>query len=143
LPCNQVYVQATASYVLDDTQTPSDKQAPKRITDSQNDYFTANLTIGYALDDKTDVRFGYSYYTTNNYELPYQTGATAGPGSVGFGTETQENVFSISLARRINPNMIWNMGYAFYNSNTDSTDQTGGYSDFDAHLVSTGLQVRF
>jgi hypothetical protein len=39
--------------------------------------------------------------------------------------------------------MIWNMRYAFITSNTDAPDQTGGYNDFDAHMISTGLQFRF
>jgi hypothetical protein len=43
----------------------------------------------------------------------------------------------------INANMIWNLRYGFITSNTTDSDQSGGWNDFDAHMVSTGLQVRF
>jgi hypothetical protein len=70
--------------------------------------------------------------------MPYATNGT--PGSVGFGTDLEEHVFSLSLTRQINPNMVWNMGYGYYNSNEGTV---GGNNAFDAHMVSTGLQVRF
>ncbi len=30
-----------------------------------------------------------------------------------------------------------------HHQQTDGDDQTGGYNDFTAHMVSTGLQIRF
>jgi hypothetical protein len=43
----------------------------------------------------------------------------------------------------LTPNMIWNLRYGFITSNTDGEDQSGGYDDFTAQMVSTGLQIRF
>ena len=138
LPLEQMYVQGVFSYVMSETDTPSDKYAPQRIADSDNDYVMANLTVGYALDRKTEITAGYSFYYSENYDMPYATNGT--PGSVGFGTDLEEHVFSLSLTRQINPNMVWNMGYGYYNSNEGTV---GGNNAFDAHMVSTGLQVRF
>jgi hypothetical protein len=39
--------------------------------------------------------------------------------------------------------MVWNLRYAYIDSNTTSSDQSGGFDDFTAHMVSTGLQIRF
>jgi len=138
LPLDQMYVQSMVSYVMSETDTPADKYAPQRMTDSDNDFLMANLTVGYALDQKTDITAGYSFYYSENFEIPYATNGT--PGSVGYGTDLEEHVFSVRLNRWINPNMVWNVGYGYYNSN-DGT--SGGNNSFDAHMVSTGLQVRF
>jgi hypothetical protein len=138
LPLSQAYVQGTISYVLADTDTPANKYAPQRLADSNNDYVTANVTVGYALDQKTDIRVSYTYYSSSDFDIPYESPGV--PGSVPYGTDLEEHVFSLSLNRRISPRMIWNMGYGYFTSNEGTT---GGHSDFSAHMVSTGLQVRF
>ncbi|RPJ33933.1 MAG: hypothetical protein EHM17_08490 [Verrucomicrobiaceae bacterium] len=142
LPFAQMYVQGMVSYVMSETDTPADKYAPQRMEDSDNDYLMGNLTVGYALDQKTDITAGYSFYYCENYDIPYATVGTmnGNPGSVGYGTDLEEHVFSVRLNRWINPNMVWNVGYGYYNSN-DGT--FGGNNSFDAHMLSTGLQVRF
>lgn len=144
MPMNNLYLQGSISYVDAETDTPADLYHPARITDMENDYLTANLTIGWALNDATDLTFGYTFYYADNYEVPViRTGAPATigyPGSVGFGTTMEEHVFSVSLNRRINNNMLWNLGYAYYTSN-DGT--SGGYNDFEAHMISTGLRIGF
>jgi len=98
----------------------------------------ANLTAGYAIDERTDIQAGYTFYRADNLAIPFD--AAGVPGSTPFGSDTEEHVFSVRLNRIINPNMIWNLGYGYYTSN-DGT--SGGYNDFDAHMVSTGLQIRF
>jgi hypothetical protein len=142
MPMSQMYVQGMVSYVMSETDTPADKYAPQRMEDSDNDYLMANLTVGYALDQKTEITASYSFYYCENYDIPYATtGTMAGkPGSVGYGTDLEEHVFNVRLNRWINPNMVWNIGYGYYNSN-DGT--FGGNNSFDAHMLSTGLQVRF
>jgi hypothetical protein len=50
---------------------------------------------------------------------------------------------SLTLNRMLTPNMVWNLRYGFITSQTDGDDQTGGYNDFTAQMVSTGLQIRF
>ena len=138
LPCPQAYVQGSISYVIAHTDTPADQYAPARVTDMSNDYITANVTFGYALDQKTDIRATYTYYYSNDFQVPYEAPGVA--GSVPYGTTLEEHVFGLSLNRRISPSMIWNMGYGYFTCN-DGT--SGGHNDTSAHMVSTGLQVRF
>ena len=138
LPCPQAYVQGSISYVIAQTDTPADHYVPARVTDMKNDYITANVIVGYALDQKTDIRATYTYYYSNDFQVPYEAPGVA--GSVPYGTSLEEHVFGLSLNRRISPSMIWNMGYGYFTCN-DGT--SGGHSDTSAHMVSTGLQVRF
>ncbi len=126
------YLQGAVSYTWSDTVSAGSQGASSIVSTSDNDYLTASLMVGYALDEKTDITAGYAYYYADNFSVPVN--------SVGYGTDLEEHVFSVGLNRQINRNMIWNLGYGYYTSN-DGT--SGGNNDFDAHMVSTGLQVRF
>lgn len=138
-PVTQAYAQGSISFVNAETDTKANIYAPSRLADSANDYVTATMTFGYALDRKTDVQASYSFYHSDNHAVPHDD--TLGvPGSVPFGSDAEEHVFSVSMNRRISPSMIWSMGYSYFTSNDGAS---GGYNDFDAHLMSTGLQVRF
>jgi len=130
-PTNQFYVQATGSYVWAKTQA-----AFGAITDADNNYFTASLSAGYAIDDKTQLTGSFTYYGASNYN--------DFAGSMGYGLNTQEYGASLTLTRMINANVTWSLRYGFYTSNTQyAPDQTNGINDFTAQMVSTGLQVRF
>lgn len=133
------YVQGSVHWINSQTSTPTSNGPndvlPDFIPDWDNDYWSASLNAGYAIDNKTDIIATYSYYGARNQN--------ATPGTA-YGLNTQEHCISLTLNRMITPNMAWNMSYGFISSNTDpSPDQTGGYNDFDAHMISTGLQVRF
>lgn len=139
----RLYVQGNISYTWAETETDS-----RYTPDSDNDYVSGNLTVGYAVDDKTDITLSYNYYGADNYAqqgAPYVAdGSNDIPNDMGFGLNTEEHSLSLSINRMLAPNMIWNLRYAFITSNTDSMpDQTGGYNDFDAQMISTGLQIRF
>ncbi len=130
-PTGNFYLQATGSYIWSNTETPF-----AGITDSDNDYFSTSISAGYAIDDKTQLTGSFTYYGASNYN--------AYAGSMGYGLKTQEYGASLTLSRVINPNMVWTLRYGFITSDTGAAvDQSGGYSDFTAQMVSTGLQVRF
>ena len=144
-PMERLYLQASASYTWSQAY-----QSTIWVPDSQNDYITGNLSIGYAIDDRTDITASYTYYGANNYEQkgdPYNT-ATAGASianAMGYGLNTQEHTVSLTLNRALTANMVWNLRYAFMTSQTTGAlqDQSGGANDFTAQMVSTGLQIRF
>jgi len=98
------------------------------------------LTAGYAIDARTELTATYSYFSAHNYVASQSFN---GYPTMGYGYETEEHMIALTLTRVINENMIWNLRYGFITSNTTDNDQSGGYDDFDAHMVSTGLQVRF
>lgn len=127
-----VYLQGSVSYIWSDTETGASRGAPTYISRSDNDYLSLNLSMGWAIDDKTELTAGYSYYMAENYTLP--------ASSVGYGTDLEEHVINLGLHRRLTDNMLLNVGYAYYMSDEGSS---GGANDFDAHMLSSGLQIRF
>lgn len=134
-PLASLYLQGTVSWISSETDTPE-----VYTGDADNDYLFGSLTAGYAIDDRTEITASYSYYQTSNY---VNSVGFTGVATMGYGLETEEHMIALTLTRVINPNVIWNLRYGFITSNTAETDQSGGYDDFNAHMVSTGLQVRF
>ena len=127
------YLQGSVHWIMSETDTGYNFG---RVTNMDNDYFAGSLSAGYAIDAKTELTGCITYYGASNY-APMTT-------SMGYGLNTEEFGASLTLTRMITPNMIWNLRYAFLTSNTDPMpDQSGGFNDFDAHMISTGLQIRF
>ncbi len=101
-PCPRFYVQGDLSYVQDETDTPADilltGNTLPSIVDSKNDYWTAGLSMGFTLDEKTDLHVDYSYYHADNYEgngivgMPYGMGATQHTIGASISREIMRNV---------------------------------------------------
>jgi hypothetical protein len=130
-PMARLFLQGSVSWVSSETNSPVAGTTPG----SDNDYVTCGVSAGYAIDDKTDVTAAYNYYGMSNYAVA--------ASALGYGYNTDEHAISLTLTRMLSDNMLWNLSYGFITSNTDGTDQTGGFNDFDAHMISTGLQIRF
>ena len=140
----RLYLQASASYTWAQSSTNT-----QMVPDAKNDYFTGSLSVGYAIDDRTDLTASYTFYDAKNYTqqgAPYTATATAAiPYAMGYGLNTQENTVSLVLTRALTPSMVWNLRYALMSSQTTGAlqDQSGGFNDFTAQMLSTGLQIRF
>ncbi len=134
-PMERMYVQGSCSWVSSETNTPEDFSG-----DFDNDYIVATISSGYSIDARTELTASYSYFAANNY---VNSKGFTGVDTMGYGLNTDEHAISLMLSRVLTDNIIWNARYAFITSNTDMPDQSGGYNDFDAHMVSTGLQIRF
>lgn len=136
-PCPRLYLQGNASYVLNETDTPSDfnliPNTSPTITDFKNDYWTAGASAGFVLDDKTDVRAEYSYYRADNYDnnslvaQPYGMGAT-------------EHTVGASITRQIAKNVRLKLQYGYFHYRDETS---GGRNNYDAHAVFSSLQFRF
>ena len=89
--------------------------------------------MGYALDDKTDVRASYAYYRSADYT----DNSAAG---VPFGAGGESHNITASLERRISRQMRWTLSYSF----ARYRDQLfGGNLDYDAHTIFSSIQYRF
>ncbi|HEX5789590.1 MAG TPA: hypothetical protein VFY13_00490 [Luteolibacter sp.] len=132
---DSLYVQGSLSLARSETTTPE-----VYTGNSESDFFVANLTAGYALDDRTELTASYSYYVAENYGT---SSSFTGVDTMGYGLNTEEHMISLGVARALTDNMVLNVRYAFITSNTTSPDQSGGVNDFDAHMLSTGLQIKF
>ena len=137
-PCARLYLQGTASYVLDQTDTPAANinlgaLTSPTVVDFRNDYWTATAGVGYLLDDKTDLHVDYTFYRANDYfknsgvSLPYGMGAT-------------EHTVGASISRQLTANVRILLRYGYYNY---CDVLSGGHNNYEAHSVYSGLQFRF
>ena len=137
-PLPRLYLQGDASYVLDQTDTPASNidltpNTTPTVLNFHNDYWTVTASIGYLLDDKTDLHLGYSYYHANDFvdnalvAVPYGSGAT-------------ENTITASIGRQLTKRVRVLVQYTYYNYD-DVT--SGGHNNYEAHSLFSSLQFRF
>ena len=146
-PCPRFYLQATGSYVLNQTETPASKinliqvggaatgpsYTSPTIVDFRNDYWTVTGGAGYVLDELTDLRADYTFYRANDYfkntrvALPYGMGAT-------------EHQVTATASRQFTKQIRLTLQYRYF----DYSDETfGGHNNYTAHAIFSGLQYRF
>lgn len=135
-PFTRWFVQANASYVKDSLDTPATTltgAAGGRVQVSDNDYLNLGFNTGYALDDRTDIYADYSYYRADNF-------IDNSANSLGYGSGATEHLASLTLVRRLNPQTVVTLKYAY----ADSDDATsGGFNSYTAHLFYGKVQYRF
>ena len=117
---------------MSDTNTPADQQTPA-ITDFQNDYWNGTLSVGYAINDKTDLQANYFYYRADNY---VNNAAFGQP----YGSTARENAATVTLSRQFTRSLRGSLKYGYFN-NDDVT--SGGYNNYQAHLIAATMQFRF
>jgi len=131
------YIQADANYVLSKTSTPADELTGAAdglvVNDFENTYWTATLTSGVALTEAVDLRGQYFFYRAHNYENISLTGQP-------YGADATEHGVSLQLGYRISENLRWRAGYAFF---TNNDGYTGGANDYNASVVTGGVDMKF
>jgi hypothetical protein len=134
-PVSRLYVQAGGSYVLNTLDTPVASSAGinNLVLNSANDYWTANGTVGLALDEKTDLQLQYTYYHADDY-------VNNSASSLPFGAGDEQHSFTATITRRITKALQVSLKYGFYR-NRDKT--SGGIDNYDAQLVYANMQYRF
>lgn len=132
VPWARLYVLGSLSYVWDRTTTPATDLWPS-VQDAENHYWTGNATLGYALDDKTDLEGQYLFYRADNYSDDSAYGQPFGAGAEDHGV-------TAGLVRRISPRVRLSLKYGFF---TGHDQLSGGNRDYDAHLIYSTLQYRF
>ncbi|HEY5914431.1 MAG TPA: hypothetical protein VJA21_27900 [Verrucomicrobiae bacterium] len=131
-PWSRLFFQVGFNYVLSKTRTPG-SDVTQAILDAKNNYWALNFSSGLVLDDKTDLKLGYFYYRTDDYQDNSDIGLPLGAGG-------QEHAITATLARRLTERIRLTLRYGFFHYTDDAF---GGNRDFDAHLVYSGLQYRF
>jgi hypothetical protein len=134
-PLARLNIQANASYALDSTDTPAANATGTNhvVLNGANDYWNASLLAGYALSDKTDVQGQYSYYRANNYVDNSFYGQP-------YGAQGEEHGVTATLIHRFSKRVRGTLKYGFFR-NRDT--MSGGFNNYDAHLVYASMQYRF
>ncbi len=136
VPCNRLFLQASANVAFDKTETPANDLAgadANLVLPSKNDYWSANFMVSYNLNAKTDLQANYSYYRANNF-------VDNSSVSVPYGADDEEHAVTLAMIRRINARMRWTLKYGYF----DNRDYaSGGYNDYQAHMVYSSIQYLF
>lgn len=134
---SRLYLQGGFNWINSQTDTPTDSDTNNLdsglVPDWDNDYWCVTINGGYALAENTDLLFGYQYSSAENY-------LNDSTVTVPYGLQSQDHAFTLSLVQRINENMTANIRYGWFCGDDDAS---GGFNDYEAHMVSSGLQIRF
>ena len=131
-PWSRLYFQAGLSFVLNQTKTPVSDYT-QAVLPSQNDYWTVNFNSGFVVDDKTDLKLGFFYYSANDYQNNSAYG-------VPYGSGEQTYAITATLTRRINKHIRWSLKYGYSASDNPTY---GGHQNYTAQMVYSSLQYRF
>jgi hypothetical protein len=134
-PFPRLYLQASGSYVIDETDTPVANWLGTNnlVLNSMNNYWNASGTAGYVLSEKTDLQAQYFYYRADNYE-------DNSLDSMPYGVDAEEHGVIGTVIHRLTNQLRLSLKYGFFR-NREAT--FGGHNDYDAHLVYSSLQYRF
>lgn len=134
-PLSRLYMQVGGSYVLNNLDTPvaSSPGINNLVLNSDSDYWTVDATVGYALNEKTDLQLQYSYYRADDY---VNNSASSQP----YGAGDEQHSVTATITRRISKALQVSLKYGFF-SNRDET--SGGLDNYDAQLVYASMQYRF
>jgi hypothetical protein len=137
-PLARFYLQASFSYVLNQTDTPANniELVPNKgatVVNFRNDYWTITSGIGYIIDDKTNFYSDFSFYCANDH---FKNAAVAVP----YGLGATEYTASATLTRQLTKQTRLLLRYGYFNYR-DVT--SGGHNNYRAHSLYSGLQVQF
>ncbi len=135
-PINRLYIQPGVNYVLDTTKSAATSAVTfpgSPVDEASNDYLNLTCTVGVVLDDRTDLQAQYTYYLADNFR---DISAYSQP----YGADTEEHGIVATLIRRISPRLKVSLRYGFF---TSRDDLSGGFNDYDAHLVYASTQYLF
>ncbi|MBI5775623.1 MAG: TonB-dependent receptor [Verrucomicrobia bacterium] len=135
-PLPRLYCQASVTFANQHTYTPAATltgAAANLVQNGENDYWTGNATVGYALTKRSDIQVQYNCYFADNYSdnssvsLPYGAGA-------------EQHGVTATLINRLRKNLTWKLQYGYY---TGHDRTSGGNNDYRAHLVYSSWQFLF
>ncbi|HVU23850.1 MAG TPA: hypothetical protein VHE13_06965 [Opitutus sp.] len=135
-PLPRWFVQATGNVVFDQLKTPASDltgAAAGIVLNSDNNYTSYGLATGYVIDDRTDISANYDNYRANNY-------VDNGNRSVPYGASSMNQVFGVTLNRRVNAHMNFTLKYAYLDNKDDTS---GGMDSYRASFVYGRVQYRF
>jgi hypothetical protein len=151
-PFARLYLTAGGSYVMNTVDTPVSGAGTAGgsggtnniVLDSKNNYWTVDASAGYALDDKTDLRFQYSYYRADDYEdnagVATTVATTTQNVGMPYGAGEEEHNVSVTLTHQFNKSLQGSLKYG-YSAYRDTT--SGGQDNYDAQLVYASMRYGF
>ena len=132
IPWSRLYLQASVNYAQDETDTPANRYSAA-AADWRNRYWTASLTTGLVVDNKTDLQLNYFFYQAHN-------ALDNAEATQPYGGEVDEHGITVTLTRRLSKQLRLTLKYGYFQYRDSAVN---GYNDYDAHLIYSGLHYRF
>lgn len=135
-PWSRLIMQGTFSYALDSSTTPVSSltgAAAGLVTDARNDYWQATATVTFIVDDKTDLLASYFYYRANNF-------INNSSISMPYGTSANDHTVNVGLTRNFSKTVRGSLSYGYFRHRDETS---GGFDNYDAHLVFSTITYRF
>ncbi len=135
-PTPRLYLQLNASYAWDagiSTRADGAYGVTNFVPSLENGYFTGSATMGYALDEVSDLTLQYNYYHADNYENNYLW-------TQPYGASAEEHGITATISRQLNKRTTVSIKYGYFTANDETS---GGNNDYDAHMLFGTVQYRF
>jgi hypothetical protein len=135
-PAPRFFIQGNLNYVIDRSETPPNlftDDAADIIQMQRNDYISANLSSRYALTNRIDLEADYYLYRADNF-------VDNSAVSLPLGAGCEEHGLSAGLGWLVNERIRLTGRYLFF---LHRDEASGGHSNYDLHLINTGIQYRF
>lgn len=132
-----VYAQVNGTVVFDQVQTMYpwvSGNAKRNLRNADNNYVTADATVGFAIDRVTSGMIQGAYYRANNFDASY---AAVG---MPLGASAQESTVSIGVRRKLAEKTVLNAKLGYFDSQNASR---GGFADFSGPLAYVSVQHAF
>jgi hypothetical protein len=135
VPWARFYLQTSASIAFDSADTPASSAVPgtNLVLNAENDYWNITTTAGFVLGKKTDLQAQHFYYRADNWE---DNSASSQP----YGAGVEEHGIGGTLLHRLNERVQLALRYSFFHHKDETS---GGYNDFDAHMIYSSLRYAF
>lgn len=132
-PINRLYVTGLVSY--QDTYTASQYNGLTSLAPYRGDVYTALVSAGYALDNKTDLTAEYSFSYSDNFNPDVING-----GGLDYGLDSHRHGIQVGLKRQLGKNVVANLRYGYFEYVEGST---GGINNYRANLITASCAIRF
>jgi len=135
-PMPWMWLRTSLSYVASETDTPVDEMdtpVKQVFPNFDNDYLTANITLGAALDAHTDGELVYHFYVTDN---DHDISAFGQP----YGADAQEHGVAVRVKRNFTERTSASLGYGYFNNDDGFA---GGHYSYDAHIITTSVEFTY
>lgn len=131
-PVARFYLQPSVIYAIDRTRSAA-TAGETVVAPADNDYLNLNCTAGFVVDHRTDLLMQYRYYLADNFEAHLL-------GSQPYNAGAEEHGVLATVTRRIHPRLRVNVRYGYFQARGD---MSGGFNDYDAHLLYTSAHYLF
>jgi len=124
------------NYVQDSLHTPAnDVSAPGAglVLEQVSDYWSANTTVGFALDEQDSLFLSYDYFFASDFEDNSSV-------SVPYGLDRKDQTFGATWTRRLGDKVSFTFRYMWAKNNEPSS---AGLNNFEANLFYGKMDYRF